>query len=70
VQFLALLFLLTGPSTNLNIKNAFLHGSLQETVYFQQPLGFEDSSHLNHVCLLQKSLYGIKQAPCAWFYLP
>jgi hypothetical protein len=68
VQFLAFLFLLTGPSANLDIKNAFLHGSLQETVYCQQPLCFEDSSHPNHVCLLQKSLYGLKQAPCTWFH--
>ena len=49
------------------MKNAFLHGNLTETVYCQQPSGFKDSSHLDFVCRLNKSLYSLKQAPRAWY---
>jgi hypothetical protein len=49
------------------VKNEFLHGTLTETVYCQQPSGFEDSAHPHYVCRLNKSLYGLKQAPRAWY---
>nr|GEX79460.1 ribonuclease H-like domain-containing protein [Tanacetum cinerariifolium] len=51
----------------LDVKNAFLHGHLTETVYMHQPPGFTDSAYSDYVCLLQKSLYVLKHGPRAWF---
>ncbi|GJR71976.1 ribonuclease H-like domain-containing protein [Tanacetum coccineum] len=51
----------------LDVKNAFLHSDLSETIYMHQPPGFQDSVHPDYVCLLQRSLYGLKEAPRAWF---
>jgi hypothetical protein len=51
----------------LDVKNAFLHGKLAEVVYFRQPTSFIDSTRPKHVCRLNRSLYGFKQAPRAWY---
>ena len=49
----------------LDIKNAYLHSDLLETVYMAPPPRYACPS--SHVRRLRKSLYGFKQAPCAWF---
>jgi hypothetical protein len=47
--------------SQMYMKNAFLHGDLDDEVYMQPPPGIEVP--LGHVCRLRKALYGIKQAP-------
>mgnify|MGYP002776103917 CR=1 FL=1 len=50
----------------MDIKNTFLQGELEEEVYMIQPPGFESRAHLNAVCRLKKPLYSLEQAPRAW----
>jgi Reverse transcriptase (RNA-dependent DNA polymerase) len=51
----------------LDVKTTFLHGDLEEQIYMQQPEGYRISGKENHVCLLKKSLYGLKQSPKQWY---
>nr|GEW55408.1 retrovirus-related Pol polyprotein from transposon TNT 1-94 [Tanacetum cinerariifolium] len=51
----------------MDVKTAFLHGTLKEDVYVCQPKGFIDADHPSHVYKLKKALYGLKQAPKAWY---
>jgi hypothetical protein len=48
----------------LDVKLAFLNGELEEDIYMQQPPTYEQGSGM--VCHLQRSLYGLRQAPRAW----
>ena len=50
-----------------DVKNAFLHGDLEEEVYMDIPSGYTTSSSTGVVCKLQRALYGLKQSPRAWF---
>jgi hypothetical protein len=55
------------PVQQLDVKNAFLHSTLSETVFCSQSTGFADPAHPDLVCRLHKSLYGLKQSPLAWY---
>jgi hypothetical protein len=48
----------------LDVKNAYLNGDLDEEIFMKQPPGFDDGT--NRVCKLKKSLYGLKQAGNVW----
>nr|GEZ81066.1 retrovirus-related Pol polyprotein from transposon TNT 1-94 [Tanacetum cinerariifolium] len=49
----------------MDVKTAFLHGTLKEDVFVCQPEGFINADHPSHVFKLKKALYGLKQAPRA-----
>nr|GEX89034.1 putative reverse transcriptase, RNA-dependent DNA polymerase [Tanacetum cinerariifolium] len=49
----------------MDVKSAFLYGTIEEEVYVCQPLGFEDPGHPDKVYKVVKELYGLHQAPRA-----
>eukprot|EP00253_Pinus_taeda_P028274 PITA_28274 len=51
----------------MDVKTVFLHGSIKEEVYVEQPKAFEIYDQESHVCRLKNALYGLKQAPRAWY---
>ncbi|GJZ22342.1 putative ribonuclease H-like domain-containing protein [Tanacetum coccineum] len=51
----------------MDVKSDFLDGTIEEEVYVHQPLGFVDLAHPNKVYKVVKALYGLHQAPRAWY---
>nr|GEU85263.1 hypothetical protein [Tanacetum cinerariifolium] len=51
----------------MDVKTVFLYCPLKEEVYVNQPDGFVDPYHPEKVYRLKKALYGVKQAPRAWY---
>ncbi|GJY69720.1 putative ribonuclease H-like domain-containing protein [Tanacetum coccineum] len=51
----------------MDVKSAFLYGEIEEEVYVTQPKGFEDPYFPKHVYKVVKALYGLHQAPRAWY---
>lgn len=50
----------------LHVKTAFLNGTLDEEICMEQPEGFFVKGKEDWVCLLKKSLYGLKKSPRQW----
>ncbi|GKC82978.1 putative ribonuclease H-like domain-containing protein [Tanacetum coccineum] len=51
----------------IDVKSAFLYDKIEEEVYICQPLGFEDLEFPDRVYKVEKALYGLHQAPRAWY---
>nr|GEW49437.1 putative reverse transcriptase domain-containing protein [Tanacetum cinerariifolium] len=51
----------------MDVKSAFLYGTIDEEVYVMQPPGFQDPEFLKRVYKVEKAMYGLHQAPRAWY---
>ncbi|GJX15993.1 putative ribonuclease H-like domain-containing protein [Tanacetum coccineum] len=58
---------ITKEHAMMDVKSAFLYGTIKEEVYVCQPPGFEDPQFPNKVYKVEKALYGLHQAPRAWY---
>nr|GEZ31608.1 putative ribonuclease H-like domain-containing protein [Tanacetum cinerariifolium] len=66
--FLAYASFMGFPVYQIDVKSAFLYGTIEEEVYVCQPPGFEDLEYPDKVYKVVKALYGLHQAPRAWVY--
>ncbi|GJX10873.1 uncharacterized mitochondrial protein-like protein [Tanacetum coccineum] len=55
------------PLDQMDVKSDFLYRKIEEEVYVCQPLGFEDPDFPDRVYKVEKALYGLHQAPRAWY---
>nr|GEY18343.1 hypothetical protein [Tanacetum cinerariifolium] len=51
----------------MDVKSAFLYGTIDEEVYVMQPSGFQDPEFPDRVYRVEKAMYGLHQAPRAWY---
>jgi len=51
----------------MDVKSAFLHGELEEKIYIKQSESYIQNGKENKVCLLNKSIYELKQSPGHWY---
>ncbi|GJY37371.1 uncharacterized mitochondrial protein-like protein [Tanacetum coccineum] len=51
----------------MDVKSAFLYGTIDEEVYVMQPPGFQDLEFPDRVYKVEKAMYGLHQAPRAWY---
>ncbi|GJX10851.1 putative ribonuclease H-like domain-containing protein [Tanacetum coccineum] len=65
--FLAFASYMGFPVYQMDVKSAFLYGTIEEEVYVHQPPGFVDPAHPHKVYKVVKALYGLHQAPRAWY---
>ncbi|GJU84185.1 putative ribonuclease H-like domain-containing protein [Tanacetum coccineum] len=65
--FLAFASFMGFPIYQMDVKSAFLYGTIEKEVYVHQPLGFVDPTHPNKVYKVIKALYGLHQAHRAWY---
>nr|GFA23097.1 hypothetical protein [Tanacetum cinerariifolium] len=54
---------------NMDVKSAFLYGTIDEEVYVMRPPGFQDLAFPAKVYKVEKAMYGLHQAPRAWYVL-
>lgn len=62
----ALLAILDLELQQMDVKTKFLNGDLDKVIYMKQPQGFIYKETENFVCLLNKSIYSLKQSPRMW----
>nr|GEY46864.1 retrovirus-related Pol polyprotein from transposon TNT 1-94 [Tanacetum cinerariifolium] len=65
--FLAYASFMGFPVYQMDVKSAFLYGNIEEQIYVCQPPGFEDPEYPDKVYKVVKALYGLHQAPRAWY---
>nr|GEV28677.1 hypothetical protein [Tanacetum cinerariifolium] len=53
----------------MDVKSTFLYGTIDEEVYVLQPPGFQDPEFPDRVYKVEKAMYGLHQAPRAWYVL-